>query len=150
MKGVVFAVLFGVAAAATGHSAADHADLGTWKLNREKSTYSSGRVPQSILLKVELIGIGVRNTSEVITWDGRPLLLVYTAYYDGQDWPMTGYSIANAASHRRIDARTTERTDKMNRLVVQVVTRTVSEDGRTMTIVQKSNAGDNILIYEKQ
>jgi hypothetical protein len=58
-------------------------------------------------------------------------------------------------SLKRIDARTTERTDKKGDKVVQVLARVVSQDGKTMTVTTKGTnaqgqAVNNVGVFEKQ
>ena len=146
MRRIALAVLFIVVNGALAQS--DDPSLGIWKMNREKSKFNSIAMPYAMTLTIEIVGKGVRSTAEGLTAGGRPFKIQYTAYYDGQDWPITGYSIANAASFRRVDARTIERVDKLNGRVVQTVVRVVSEDGRSMTT--KSMPSEDVIIYDKQ
>ena len=58
-------------------------------------------------------------------------------------------------SLKRIDARTTVRTDKKGEKEVATLTRVVSEDGKTMTVTVKGTnaqgqAVDNVAVYDKQ
>jgi hypothetical protein len=146
MKRIVFAVLFMVVNGALAQS--DDPSLGIWKMNREKSKFNSVSMPYTLTLTVEIVGKGVRSTAEGLSAGGRPFKIQFTAYYDGQDWPVTGSSVRNTASFRRIDARTTERVDKLNGRVVQTVVWVVSEDGRSLT--SKSSPSEDTIIYDKQ
>ena len=79
----------------------------------------------------------------------------YTANFDGKDYPLTGSQNADKVSLKRIDARTTERTNKKGDKVVTTVTQVVSQDGKTMTTTVKGTnaqgqAVDNVLVFEKQ
>ena len=79
----------------------------------------------------------------------------YTANYDGKDYPLAGVPNADTVSLKRIDARTTERTDKKDGKVVQTLARVVSQDGKTMTVTSKgTNAQgqtvNNVAVWEKQ
>ncbi len=143
MKLFVLSFLLLLANAANAQS--DDPSVGTWKMNRDKST---GITVQDMTLTVEVAGNGLRNTAVGTTAGGRPFKIQYTAYYDGQDWPVTGYAVADRASHRKIDARTSERTDKFNGRAVQTSLRVVAEDGRSM-IVKLMPAG-SVIYYEKQ
>ena len=56
---------------------------------------------------------------------------------------------------KRIDARTTERSDKKGDKVVQVLMRVVSQDGKTMTVTTKGmntqgQAVNNVGVFDKQ
>jgi hypothetical protein len=68
---------------------------------------------------------------------------------------LTGSQIADKVSLKRIDARTTERTDKKDGKVAQTLRRVVARDGKTMTVTTKGTnakgeAVNNIALFEKQ
>jgi len=139
------------------HLAAQGGDprIGTWKLNVAKSKYSPGPPPQSQTLKIEPSGQGEKVTSEVANADGTSTTTVYTANFDGKDYPLTGSPIADMVSLKRIDARTTERTDKKGGTVAQTIRRVVSADGKTMNVTVKGKnaqgqAVTNVVVFEKQ
>lgn len=129
--------------------------IGTWKLNVAKSKYSPGPPPQSQTLKVEASGKGEKVTSEVVNADGTNTTTQYTANFDGKDSPLTGSPIADMVSLKRIDARTTERTDKKGGTVAQTIKRVVSADGKTMNVTVKGKNAQgqevsNVVVFEKQ
>jgi hypothetical protein len=129
--------------------------IGTWKLNGAKSKYSPGPAPQSLTLKVEAAGKGEKVTAEFVDADGTHRTTEYTANYDGKEYPLTGSQIADKVSLKRIDARTTERTDKKDGKVAQTLRRVVARDGKTMTVTTKGTnakgeAVNNIALFEKQ
>jgi hypothetical protein len=130
--------------------------IGTWKLNVAQSTYSPGPAPQSLMVKVEAAGQGEKATADFVNADGTRTTTVYTANFDGKDSPLTGSQFgADMVSLKRIDARTTERTDKKGDKIVQVLTRVVSQDGKTMSVTTKGTdaqgkAVDNVVVFEKQ
>jgi hypothetical protein len=129
--------------------------IGTWKLNVAKSKYSPGPPPQSQTLKVEASGKGEKVTSEVVNADGTNTTTQYTANFDGKGSPLTGSPIADMVSLKRIDARTTERTDKKGGTVAQTIRRVVSADGKTMNVTVKGKNAQgqevsNVVVFEKQ
>ncbi len=130
--------------------------VGTWKLNVAQSKYSPGPAPQSLMVKVEAAGQGEKTTTEFVNADGTRTTMQYTANFDGKDSPLTGSQLgADTVSLKRIDARTTERTDKKGGKVIQVLTRVVSQDGKTMTVTTKGTnaqgqAVNNVGVFEKQ
>src|SRR5207245_6601671 len=129
--------------------------IGTWKLNMAKAKYSPGPPPQSQTLKVEPSGQGEKVTSEVVAADGTRTTTQYTANFDGKDYPLTGSQIADMVSLKRIDVRTTERTDKKGDKVMTSITRVVSADGKTMTATVKGTnaqgqSTSNVAVFEKQ
>jgi hypothetical protein len=131
--------------------------IGTWKLNVAQSKYSPGPAPQSLMVKVETAaGQGEKTITDFVNADGTRTTTQYTANFDGKDSPLTGSQFgADMVSLKRIDARTTERTDKKGDKVVQVLTRVVSQDGKTMTVTTKGansqgQAVNNVGVFEKQ
>jgi hypothetical protein len=129
--------------------------IGTWTLNAAKSKWSPGPPPQSLTVKVEPSGQGEKVTTEAVNADGTRTTVQYTANFDGKDYPLTGSQIADMVSLKRIDARTTERTDKKGGKVAQTITRVVSQDGKTMTATVKGTnaqgqAVNNVVMFEKQ
>jgi hypothetical protein len=134
---------------------ASNIGMGTWKLNVAKSKYSPGPAPKSITVKFEPAGKGVKLTTEGVSADGKPNATEYTANYDGKDVPLKGSPVADTVSLRRIDARTTERTDKKAGKVVQTLTRTIAKDGKSFTVVTKGTNPkgepiNNMTVFEKQ
>ncbi len=129
--------------------------VGDWKLNAAKSKYSPGPAPQSLTLKIEASGQGEKATAEFVNADGSRTTTQYTANFDGKDYPLTGSQMADTVSLKRIDARTTERTDKKGSKVAQTLTRVVSQDGKTMTVTTKGTnaqgqAVNNVIVFDKQ
>jgi len=122
----------------------------------EKSKYSPGPTPQSVTVKVEPAGQGEKTTTDFVNADGTRTTTEYTANFDGKNSPLTGSQFgADMVSLKRIDARTTERTDKKGDKVVQVLTRVVSQDGKMMTVTTKgtnaqAQAVNNVGVFEKQ
>jgi hypothetical protein len=122
----------------------------------EKSKYSPGPAPQSVMVKVESAGQGEKTTTDFVNADGTRTSTEYTANFDGKNSPLTGSQFgADMVSLKRIDARTTERTDKKGDKVVQVLTRVVSQDGKMMTVTTKgmnaqAQAMNNVGVFEKQ
>ena len=147
------------AASATSVSAQSKAKepvgIGTWKLNVEKSKFSPGPAPQRQTVTFEPAGQGVHYTSEGVSADGKPTAQEYTTNYDGKDVPIKGSPVADTISMRRINALTTERTDKKAGKVVQTIRREVAKDGKsfTATVKGKNAKGEPVnhkLVYEKQ
>ena len=160
MKSILGSAFLGLVlaafAAATTVSAqsTDAVGLGTWKLNLEKSKYSPGPAPKSVTIKFEAAGKGVKVTTEGVGADGKPTATEFTANYDGKDVPMKGAATIDTVSLRRIDALTTERTDKKDGKVVGTVKRVVAKDGKSFTATVKgTNAKgepvNNVLVWDK-
>jgi hypothetical protein len=147
-------VVLGAGVASLSAQASDPR-IGTWKANGAKSKYSPGPAPQSLTVKVEPSGQGEKVTAEFVNADGTRTTTEYTANFDGKDYPLTGSQIADTVSLKRIDARTTERTDKKGDKVASTLRRVVSQDGKTMTVTTKGTnaqgqAVNNVIVFDKQ
>jgi len=92
------------------------------------------------------------------TWvdaEGGRTATQYTANFDGKDYPLTGSPNADTVSLKRIDARTTERTDKKGGKVTVTLTRVVAQDGKTMTVTVRGTnpqgqAVNTVIVFDKQ
>jgi hypothetical protein len=129
--------------------------IGTWKMNAAKSQFNPGPPPQSLIVKVEPAGQGEKVTADIGNADGTRTTTVYTANFDGKEYPLTGSPTADTVSLKRIDSRTTDRTDKKGGKVVTTLKRVVSQDGKTMTVTTKGTTADgqpanNVIVFEKQ
>ena len=153
---VALGVVFVVADIVSVSAQTSDPRVGAWKLNVAKSKFSRGPPPQSNTLKVEASGQGEKVTTEGINAEGGRTATQYTANYDGKDYPLTGSQFgADTVSLKRIDTRTTERTDKKGSTVVQTLRRVVSQDGKTMTVTTKGTnaqgqAMNNVAVFDKQ
>lgn len=151
---VVSGLVLGMSVANLSAQGADPR-IGTWKLNVSKSKFDPGPAPQSLTVKVEAAGKGEKVSPEGVGPDGKPTKTGYTANFDGKDVPLTGSPIADTTSIKRVDARTTERTDKKDGKVVTTLRRVVAQDGKTMTVTTKGTNAEgkptnNVLVFEKQ
>jgi hypothetical protein len=168
--GIVF-TLFGIPLAAQRPEPV----LGTWVMNVAKSTFSPGPAPKResrtyVMAEQEtkmtfkavaeprtyrLVRQEIKVTSEGVDGDGKPTTAEWTVSYDGHDRPVTGDPDADALSLRRIDAFTTQFTQKKAGSVVITGTQAISKDGAVMTITTKgmnakSQTIHNVALFEKQ
>ena len=100
-------------------------------------------------------GQEIKVTAKGVDGDGKPTARELTLAYDGKDRAMTGDPDADLLSLKRIDAFTTEFTEKKAGKVVITGTRTISRDGTVMTITAKgTNAKgqtiNNVMVFEKR
>jgi hypothetical protein len=128
--------------------------IGTWHLNVAKSKYDPGPAPKSQTLTIEAAGDGEKVTSEIVSASGATTTATYTAAYDGKPHTLTGSEIADTVTLKRIDANTSERVDSKGGKTVQTYTRTVSKDGKTMTVTIKGTNAQgkpvhNVAVFEK-
>ena len=166
----VFAAILGlcsVAVSAQLPTPASNPVLGTWKLNPEKSSYSAGQPPRSNVRQFTAVEDGyIVSTISGISAQGIPTFTLSAARYDGKNYPIynqitlvdmmiNGTKTPNTQAYKVIDAYTVEITNKQNGRVTTVLTRTVSKDGKTMTLVTKGTNAQgqpvhNVEIFDRQ
>jgi hypothetical protein len=135
--------------------AADSPRLGTWKQNLEKSTYSPGPKPTTATtLRIEAAGNGERTTVNGMS-EGKPTSYSYTSTADGKEFATPGSPYGDMGTIKTIDARTTEMTYTRNGKTTRTATRTVSADGKTLTIKasgvnSKGEKYQSTAVFEKQ
>lgn len=93
LLGAVVASAFVVTVSAQASS-----EIGTWKLNVAKSTFSPGPAPKSQSLTFAAAGQGVKVTTERVAADGSKTATSYTTNYDGKDVPLTGSATTDTVS----------------------------------------------------
>ena len=149
--GRLLAVLLGAAIFAW---AADPV-VGTWELNKAKSTYLPGPAPKSETRIYDAQPEGVRITVRTIEADGRSITVYISANYDGKDYPVMGGGEINAIALKKVDEYTSEATLMHGSIPVATAVREVSRDGKTMTITYKGTDREggqvnNKAVYQKQ
>ena len=128
--------------------------VGTWHLNVQKSKFSPGPAPKSVVLTFAQAGNEWKTSSEMTPAEGPPIKTSFTAPTDGKDVPLTGSPIADTVS-LKTDGSKRMRVDKKGGKVVMTYEGTVSPDGKTFTVNQKGTnekgeAIQNHLIFERR
>jgi hypothetical protein len=115
--------------------------LGSWKLDVAKSTFPAA-APARRTMTFATVPNGIKQSIATTTSGNAEVTynLVYTAKFDGKDYPADVASSFNTIEMKRIDARTIERIGKEHGKVVETETYTVSPDGKTLSVKQE---GDN-------
>jgi hypothetical protein len=108
--------------------------IGKWILNGEKSTFKPGPVPDQRIMTFEAVPNGFKHSMKTTSAFGGDTDVVYTAKYDGKDYPMDPLTPLDTVSLKRIDANTVERTGKAQHKEVETTTLEVSPDGNTLTM----------------
>ena len=111
--------------------------LGSWTLNHAKSTFS-GAVPYRRVMRFEVVGDAIKETTYTMSTDKPSVVVEYTARFDGKDYPISN-SVLTTVSLKRVDDQTVERTGKIQGQVVETETRTVSDKGKVLTVTTKGN-----------
>jgi hypothetical protein len=131
-------------------------NIGTWKLNLAKSTYSPGTAPKSATFTNVVAGAGVKTTADSVAADGTVFHYEYTVVYDGKDNPITGNSLnGDVAAGTRIDANTVRFIYKKDGKVTITQTSVASSDGKTYTITAKGTNTlgqtiNTVAVYDRQ
>ena len=89
-------------------------------------------------MKFEAVGDAIKETIYTMSTNKPSVLVEYTARFDGNDYPISN-SILSTVSLKRVDDQTVERTGKIRGQVVETETRTVSGNGKVLTITTKGN-----------
>ena len=129
--------------------------VGNWKLNVAKSTFSPGPAPTDGTLIIEAEPNGYKITVHRTGAQGKPIHYEMSPKLDGKDYPMTGNLDADMISMKKIDDYTVESTSKKGGKPAITTRSVVSKDGKTRTSTQtgKNAKGQNVkntLLYEKQ
>ena len=134
--------------------AADPA-VGTWNLNLAKSTFSPGPAPKSQTRTYAESAQGTTVTTKTTAADGKESTTTLTFKDDGKPYPIAGSSNADMVSITRVDAWTIHGTQTKAGAVVGTVVRSVSKDGKTLTLKQTGTRTnglkfDDVLVYDRQ
>ena len=135
--------------------AADN-NVGTWKLNLAKSTYSPGPPPKSQTIKIEAWGVdGVKYAADGVDAEGKPTHSEFQAQYDGKENAFKGNPDADTLAYKRVDPNTVEATTKLKGVAATTAKVTVSKDGKTRTVSQmgkdaKGQTMNTVAVYDKQ
>jgi len=145
----------------------DKSYFGTWKLNVAKSKFDPGPGPKEQIRIHEDAGNGaIKITTKGVGAQGNPTSTTYTYKLDGKDYPVTNTGAPPAGapapagpptiSFKAIDAFSVTFTQKSpDGKVVGTGSRTVSKDGKTMTITtkgtnQQGQPTSSSQVWEKQ
>jgi hypothetical protein len=130
--------------------------LGTWKLNVAKSTFTPGPGWRSQTRTYTLEpGGGV-----LIRWDGvgargEPMHVSFISRLDGKDYPMNGSDKYDTLNGVAVDAFTVKSEEKRGGKVVGIAVRTISADGKVMTVTdegtdRKGEKFSQMLVFDRQ
>jgi hypothetical protein len=150
--GTVLAI--GGAAVASAGDATDPV-VGTWKLNLAKSKFSPGPAPKSQTRAYVATAGSIDMMYTGVAADGSAVNGKSTFKYDGKDYPITGSADFDTLSLKRIDANTIESTQKKAGKATGTTVRTVSADGKVMTLKSKGTdakgkAYSNEMVFDRQ
>ncbi|MDB5704578.1 MAG: hypothetical protein JWN66_1694 [Sphingomonas bacterium] len=151
----VFGCIFGLSLSVAQAASPEDPVLGTWKLNVDKSTFTPGPGWQSQTRIYQATPAGVSVSWSGVDASGGQMAVQYTYQYDGRDYPMTGSASYDSLNAVRVDARTVRSEEKRDGKTVGIAVRTVSPDGKILTITddgtnRKGLAFSQILVFDRQ
>jgi len=152
---LVFGWLFASAMSVANAAPADNMVIGTWKLNVARSTFTPGPGWQSQVRVYQATPAGVSVTWTGTDASGATMRVSYAYNYDGRDYPMVGSASYDTLNAVRVDARTVRSEEKRDGKVVGIAVRTVSPDGKVLTIAdegtnRKGKPFSQLLIFDRQ
>ena len=132
----------------------DERVFGTWQLNIAKSRFAPGPPYKNQIRVYERHENGVKATIRTTYSDGHTTDVEYTADYDSLEYPVTGSSDYDSIKLKRVDTQTSEAVLGHAGKQFATARRTISEDGKTMTIVFNVDFGGsqvrNVMVYDRQ
>jgi hypothetical protein len=155
LKTAFMSILLTVGSAAVVAAPAADPVIGTWQLNVAKSKFSPGPAPKSDTRTYAATDQGTTMTWTSVGADGKEIVAKSTFKADGKDYPLTGAANFDSLSLKQVDGHTVQSTQKKGGKVVGTTTRTVSKDGKVLTLSSKGTgatgvAYDNVMVYDKQ
>jgi len=98
---------------------------------------------------------GIELTYDTVAADGSATSGKSSYKYDGKDYEITGSSDFDTVALKRVDDSTVESTQKKGGKPVGTTLRTVSKDGKVMTLKlsgknSKGESYDNVIVFDKQ
>jgi hypothetical protein len=147
--------IVGIFLCAAHATSADDPVLGTWELNVAKSHFTPGPGWRSQIRTYQATPEGVAVTWTGVDAKGGKMHVSYTYAYDGRDYPMLGSASYDTLNAMRIDAWTVTSEEKRGGKTVGVAMRTVSRDGKVLTITdkgtnRKGQAFSQQLVFDRQ
>ena len=153
MKKLLALSLLGFAFAAGSVLAADPL-VGTWTLNVEKSKFTSGPAPTAGTRVYSESGGLYTLDQKMTTSDGKEVPFK-VHYQDGQDEPVADVKGIDSIHAKKVNDNTWDFTVKSAGKAVGHVHRTVSTDGKTLTVHNtgkqpNGSTGDDTLVFDRK
>ncbi|TLZ02005.1 MAG: hypothetical protein E6K36_10425 [Gammaproteobacteria bacterium] len=150
----VLAIVSATGGAAIAAAAAPDPVIGTWQLNVSKSTFTPGPALKSETRTYSQSAQGITVTIKTVGADGKEDTVQSTYQLDGKDYPVTGTDY-DSLSARQVDSNTATFTLKKAGKAVGTIRRTVSKDGKTLTVKSKGTTAkgeksESVAVFDKQ
>jgi hypothetical protein len=127
--------------------------IGVWTLNLFQSSFR--QVPTPTVLKIESWEDGLKVTADMPGALGHKRQPAIIYRFDGKEYPLTGSTIADTISAKRINELITDSVWKKDGRVVFTMRIGVSMDGKTLNVMRTSICADGppideIMVYDKE
>ena len=113
--------------------AAENPNMGTWKLNEAKSTFSPGMTKNHTVVYAAA-GDMVKVTVDGKDKDGKAAHNEWTGKFDGKDYPVTGDPNSDMRSYTKVDDHTMTLVSKRGGKVTATGKIVVAADGKSRTV----------------
>lgn len=155
MKALLQTVALAAMLAFTAVASAADPVVGTWQLNLAKSKFSPGPAPKADTRSYSESADGITMTWKSVAADGKEINVGSTYRTDGKDYPLTGSPNFDTLTLKQVDSHTVHSTQKKGGKVVGETKRTVSKDGKQLTLASKGTgadgvAYDNVMVYDRK
>lgn len=156
MRQALLFTTFVMVVVGTALAQSNSAEVGTWKLNLDKSKYKDGRGPKRATHKIESAGEGIKTIVDGVSGDGTVRHYEFTAKYDGKDHPLVGNSAnGDMIALTRINATTIQAVTKHGGQIAVTMTWVLSSDAQTLTITSTGTnvfgqPVNNVSVYDRQ
>jgi hypothetical protein len=154
MNGFRTAILGAALALASIAAQAASPVVGTWVLDAAKSKFE-GAAPKSGVRTYEETPAGMHMVGKMTAADGKEIVQESTFKSDGKDYAFTGVPDWDAISAKTLPNGTVAVTHKRGGKVVGHTTRTLSADGKTLTLKGSykkaaGGTGEMLLVYTRK
>ena len=144
----------GVTAVASAAGATDPA-VGTWVLDVAKSKFSPGPAPKAQTRTYTATPNGLDMTVTGTNADGSAISQKSSYKYDGKDYAITGAANFDTLAVTRVDDLTVKSVQKKAGKEVGKSKRTVSADGKVLTLVSKGHDAsgaeyDDVMVFDRK
>ena len=133
LLGAVMAMIAVAGGAAIAAAADTDPVVGTWQLNAQKSTFSSGPALKSQTRTYSQSGDKITLVMTTVGPEGKEVTTHTTYQFNGKDFPVTGTPDYDSLAAKRININTAEFILKKGGKEIGTTSRTLSKDGKTLT-----------------
>jgi len=137
------------------YASPDSAWDGTWELNLAKSKFDPGPPLKSQVRTLKTEGDMQTTTMKTVNDEGRTTNSKSSYRLDGKEYPITGSPDFDAVALKRVDDATVSGVVKHQGKVAMQTTRTLSKDGKVMTVTNTgtNSAGQpmkNVMVFDRK